>query len=461
MDYSAANTALWNIVVQFGIIAAAILLSNILRRKIAFFRKSLMPTAVLAGFILLILRSVGILRLDIAMLEMITYHGIAIGFIAMTLRVQKKDGSDRSGALIGAKSGALIVATYLVQGIVGMVICAILAWTFMPTLFKAAGVLLPMGYGQGPGQANNIGGTYEALGFVGGRSFGLSLAASGYLVACIVGVIVLNVLASKGRIKRVEHEELSGSVTIDTFQDKGEIPLSESLDKFSMQAALVVICYLVTYLFTWGVTSAIAAISESAAATVNSLLWGFNFIIASLVAILLKTLLSKMKRLNFMHRQYQNNYLLNRISGFAFDLMIIAGVASIELEDLSGLWLPFILLSVAGAVFTWLYLAWMCKKLYPNYYYEALMSMYGMLTGTISSGVLLLRELDPDYKTPAANNLVLGSSFGIAFGFPMLIFAGMAPKSDLLFYITIVICIIYWAALVIFIRKVGGKNKQK
>ena len=150
MDYSAANTALWNIVVQFGIIAAAILFANILRRKIPFFRKSLMPTAVLAGFVLLILRSVGILRLDLAMLEMITYHGIAIGFIAMTLRVQKKDGSDRSGALTGAKSGALIVATYLVQAIVGMVLCAILSWTVMPTLFKAAGVLLPMGYGQVP-----------------------------------------------------------------------------------------------------------------------------------------------------------------------------------------------------------------------------------------------------------------------------------------------------------------------
>ena len=26
--------------------------------------------------------------------------------------------------------------------------------------------------------------------------------------------------------------------------------------------------------------------------------------------------------------------------------------------------------------------------------------MYGMLTGTISSGVLLLREIDPDFDTP-------------------------------------------------------------
>lgn len=315
-----------------------------------------------------------------------------------------------------------------------------------------------MGYGQGPGQANNIGGAYEALGFAGGRSFGLSLSASGYLVACFVGVIALNILMKKGRFQRIAHEDISGSVTVDTFQDQGEMPLSESLDRFSMQVAMVTITYLITYLVTWGITAGITAVSPGLGNTVNSLLWGFNFIIGSLVAILVKLFLSRMKRLNFMARQYQNNYLLNRISGFAFDLMIIAGIASIRLEDLSGLWLPFILLSVAGAMATWLYLAWICKKLYPNYYYEGLMSMYGMLTGTISSGVLLLRELDPEYKTPAANNLVLGSSFGIGFGFPVLIVVGMAPKSDFMLYLVIGICFVYLALLLTFILKINVKN---
>ena len=462
MDYSAANSALWNILIQFGILAAAIIVANVLRRKIPFFRKSLMPTAVLAGFLLLILRSVGVLRLDGEMLEMITYHGIAIGFIAMSLRVQKKDAGDRSSALIGAKSGALIVSVYLVQAIVGTLVVLLLAWTVMPTLFKAAGILLPMGYGQGPGQANNIGGTYEGLGFAGGRSFGLSIAASGYLVACIVGVIMLNILAKKGKLQRIQHEEISGSVTVDTFQDQGEMPLSESLDRFSMQAAMVIFTYLLTFLLTWGITAGITAISPGAGKTVNSLLWGFNFIIGSLVAVLVKVFLSKMKRLRFMERQYQNNYLLNRISGFAFDLMIVAGIASIRLEDLSGLWLPFVLLSVVGAAATWSYLAFLCKKVYPDYYYEGLMSMYGMLTGTISSGVLLLREIDPEYTTPAANNLVLGSSFGIGFGFPVLLLVGMAPKGDVLLYAVMGICVVYLALLLFFILRAGkGKKAQK
>ena len=462
MDYSAANHALWNILIQFGFLAAAIIIANVLRRKIPFFRKSLMPTAVLAGFLLLILRSVGLIRLDGEMLEMITYHGIAIGFIAMSLRVQKKDASDRSSALVGAKSGALIVSVYLIQAIVGTVVVLLLAWTVMPSLFKAAGILLPMGYGQGPGQANNIGGTYESLGFAGGRSFGLSIAASGYLVACIVGVAVLNILVKRGKLQRIQHEELSGSVTVDTFQDQGEMPLSESLDRFSMQAAMVIFTYLLTFLLIWGLTAGITAVSPGAGKTVNSLLWGFNFIIGSLVAVLVKVFLSRMKRLHFMERQYQNNYLLNRISGFAFDLMIVAGIASIELADLSGLWLPFVLLSVAGAAATWFYLAWLCKKVYPGYYYEGLMSMYGMLTGTISSGVLLLREIDPEYNTPAANNLVLGSSFGIGFGFPVLILVGMAPKGDVMLYTVVGICVVYLAILLAFIFRVGkGKRAQK
>ena len=460
MDYSAANAALWNPLIQFGILAGAIIVANFLRRKIAVFRKSLMPTAVLAGFILLILRTAGVLRMDENLLEMITYHGIAIGFIAMSLRVQKQ-GGDRSSALIGAKSGALIVSVYLVQAIVGSIVVLALVWLAMPNLFKAAGILLPMGYGQGPGQANNIGGTYESLGFAGGRSFGLSLAASGYLVACIVGVVVLNVLVKAGKLKRIAHEELSGSVTVDTFQDQGEMPLSESLDRFSMQAALVIITYLLTYLLTRALTGGLGAISPGLGNTVNSLLWGFNFILGSLVAIIIKWFLSKMKRLNFMERQYQNNYLLNRVSGFAFDLMIVAGIASIRLEDLSGLWVPFLLLAVIGALATWLYLRWACKKIYPDYYYEGLMSMFGMLTGTISSGVLLLREIDPEYKTPAANNLVLGSSFGIGFGFPVLILVGMAPKSDALLYAVVGICVVYLAALLLFLLKAGTGKKKK
>jgi ESS family glutamate:Na+ symporter len=450
MDFSAANTALWDAIIQFGAIAAAILAANILRRRLAFVRDSLMPTAVLAGFIILILRSLGLFAMNLNVLEMITYHGIALGFVAMSLRVNRPT-SDRAGV----KSGALIVGAYLIQGVAGLAITITLGCTLMPDLFKAAGILLPMGFGQGPGQANNVGAAYEVLGFAGGRSFSLSIAASGYLVACVVGVVVLNVLVRRGEIRRVVHAETSGSVTVDAFQDKGEIPISESLDKFSVQAALVLFVYLLTYLVTRGLTAGVSAVSPAAGETVNPLLWGFNFIIGSALGILACAVMKRLRRANHMRRQYQNNYLLSRISGFCFDVMIVAGIASIEISALEKLWLPFFLMSVAGAAGTWLYLSKLCRKIYPGYYYEGLMSMYGMLTGTISSGILLLREIDPDYETPAANNLVLGSGFGIVFGAPVLLLIGLAPRSDLLCFATLGLCAAYFAILMVFVYRFG------
>ncbi len=460
MDYSAANTALWNPIIQIGIIAALILLANVLRRKIKFFRTTLMPTAVLAGFLLLGLRYTGLFPIDPVFLDKTTYHAIALGFIALTLRVPEKQTED--GALVGSKSGALIVATYMVQAFVGLVITVGLAYTVMPNLFKASGILLPMGYGQGPGQANNVGTTYESLGMVGGKSFGLSISAAGYLCACIIGVIYLAIVNRKGKVNRVANkDELSGSVTIDTFQSHNEIPISESVDKLSVQFALVAIVYFVTYLLTAGIVAVLNTLAPGVANTVSPLLWGFNFIVGSLIALICRSVFNRLRSAKLMNRQYQNNYLLSRISGLAFDVMIVAGIAAINFEDLTGYWLPFALMSVLGGIVTFIFLKIMCNKMYPEYPHEAFVSMFGMLTGTISSGVLLLREIDPELKTPASNNLITGSSFGIAFGIPVLLLVSFAAQSDTSVLITVGLVIAYLIALLIFIFNVGRRKAKK
>ena len=456
MDYSASNTALWNVIVQLGMIAGVILLGNFLRQKISFIRRSMMPVAVLGGFLLLIAKYTGILRLDGALMEMLVYHGIALGFIAMSLRVPpKREEGTRDHS--GLRSGAVIISTYMVQGVIGLLITLVLSYTVLPGLFKASGLLLPMGFGQGPGQANNVGSSYEALGFAGGRSFGLAVAAAGYLVACLVGVVILSILSRRGKLRTVSEGEVS-QPSLDFFQSKDEIPISSSIDKLSVQLAMVLIVYLATFLAAWGLTSGIAALSPGLANTLNPLIWGFNFIIGSALALLLRVLLEQGKKAGLIQRQYQNNFLLNRISGFFFDIMIVAGIASIDLADIRGLWLPFALMVLAGAALTWIHLRIVCRRAYPDYYYEGLISMYGMLTGTISSGVLLLREIDPNLETPAANNLITGSSFGILLGAPLLILVGLAPKSDLFCWLVVGLVVLYLAILYLLIFRLSRKK---
>ncbi len=246
MDFSAANAQLWNPIIQMGIIAGVILIANTLRRKVKFFAQSMMPTSVLAGFLLLALRSSGLVKMDLVFLETLTYHALALGFIAQSLRVPEKQPEDSD--LTGMKSGTLIVSTYMLQVVLGLAISLACAFTFKPDLFKASGILLAMGYGQGPGQANNVGSTYETMGMAGGRSFGLSLAAAGYLCAYIVGVLYLNILNRKGKVRRIqEKEQISGSVTTTTvFESENEIPVAESIDRLSVQAALIGLVYLLT-----------------------------------------------------------------------------------------------------------------------------------------------------------------------------------------------------------------------
>lgn len=458
MDFSAANTTLWGPVIQMGIIAGAILLANTLRRKVKFFQRSLMPTAVLAGFLLLLVRSLGIVEMDATFLEALTYHALALGFIAQSLRIPEKQADD--GSLTGMKSGALIVSTYMLQVVLGLAISVGLALVLRPDSFPAAGVLLAMAYGQGPGQANNVGVTYEAMGMLGGKSFGLSLAASGYLCACVVGVIYLNVLHRRGSLHRAQAVNVvSGSVTTTTvFEHENEIPVAESVDRLSVQAALIGLVYLLTYLFTAGLVWLLETVAPGLARIVSSLLWGFNFIVGSMVAMLCRSVIGGLRKAKIMNRQYQNNYLLSRLSGLCFDLMIAAGIAGIEIKDLAGNWLPFLLMATAGGVGTFLYLRWICKKLYPGYHHEGFLSMYGMLTGTISSGVLLLRELDPEFKTPASNNLILGSSFGIAFGFPLLLLVNFAAESLMNAVLTLAIAAAYMGVLLLVIFKVRKRK---
>ncbi|MCL2208884.1 MAG: hypothetical protein FWB89_01845 [Treponema sp.] len=461
MNFTMDNINLWNFMLQMGIIASILIAANIIRRKVPFIRKALMPTAVIAGFLALGVRLTGVLRMDTALFEMITYHTIAIGFIALSLIIPKKE-KNYSKLVTGSKSGALIVGGYLVQGILGLVISIGLAYTIRPDMFKAAGILLAIGFGQGPGQANNIGGIYEnSFGFLGGKSFALSIAAMGFLVACTVGVIYLNILRRKGVLAKYNSSEITNeNFTIEDFQDENEIPVSESIDKFSLQIAFILMVYLATWLLSSGLTLMLKATGSNFAISLIDIIWGFNFIFGALLAVALRGIIRLGHNIGWVNRQYQNNYLLARISGFAFDLMIVCGICIIDFQKLAGLWLPFILMCIAGTFGTLFYHKIMCKKLYPNYYYEGFISMFGMQTGVISSGILLLREIDPKFETPAATNLVLGSSFAIGFGIPMLLLVNMAPMSDLFVFITLGCCLGYFLILLAYMLLLKSRKEK-
>ena len=286
-----------------------------------------------------------------------------------------------------------------------------------------------MGYGQGTGQALNIGNIFETFGFENGSSFGLAIAAIGFLVACIVGVIYLNILKRQGKLK-VQEQRIADNKLDNNIYAEDEAPLNESVDKLTMQFAFVIGIYILTYLLILGLsTLSVNYLGNFGVKTIKPLLWGFNFLFGSIIAFVVKIIISKLKKDKIMTHSYVNDYMMGRISGLAFDVMIVSGIAAIDWENLKGLLWPLLIICTFGGIATFLYLKFICKKIYPDYEYEGFFSMFGMLTGTASTGMILLREIDPNFETPAASNLVLQQVPAIAFGAPILLVMSFAAES--------------------------------
>ena len=429
-DYS-----VWSGVNLIGVLLLSLLFANVLKRKIPWLNASLVPTSVLGGAVLLVLSGLyklfcGNVMFDTAFfggngmanLEIITYHALALGFIASTLKAAKGKLSRKRTVEI-FNTGVTTVATYLLQGVVGMGITLLLAKTLMPDFFPAAGLLLPFGYGQGTGQALNYGTIYENdWGFVGGKSFGLTIAALGFLSASIGGVIHLNILKKKKKIQTAGGDE--GAIVAEDIQQKDEIPMLGSMDKLTVQVAFVIISYLVAYLLMFVLGNLLPGM--------KSVIYGFNFLLGVLAATLVKAVLNLLRKSGLMHRQYLNDFLMTRISNFCFDIMVVAGIAAIRLGILELYWGPILILGVVGLALTYWFERFVAVRLFPEYAEEQFLMMYGMLTGTASTGTVLLREIDGEFQTPAADNMVYQNFPAIVFGFPIMLLATLAPKKPLL-----------------------------
>ncbi|MBO5403263.1 MAG: hypothetical protein J6A85_08850 [Clostridia bacterium] len=291
--------------------------------------------------------------------------------------------------------------------------------------FSSAGVLLAFGYGQGTGQAMNYGGIYENdFGFVGGKSFGLTIAALGFLSASIGGVIHLNIMRRKGKIFNKSTE---GAISQKQIQSENEIPMQESIDKMTVQIALIAVSYLFAYLLMLLLGNLIPGM--------KSVIYGFNFLLGVLAATLVKLVLNFLCKKRIVKRQYTNDFLLTRAGNFFFDIMVVAGIAAIRLDMLEKYWGVILIIGISGLVVTYAYNRLVAKTLFGDYVEEQFLAMYGMLTGTASTGIILLREIDGDFVSPASDNLVYQNFPAIVFGFPLMLLATLAPKKPILTFI--------------------------
>ena len=119
-------------------------------------------------------------------------------------------------------------------------------------------------------------------------------------------------------------------------------------------------------------------------------------------------------------------------------------------------------MTVFGALATFVFIRFVCRGFHKEYKYEQFFGMYGMLTGTASTGIILLREIDPNFETPASDNMVYQNLPAIIFGFPMLMIIKDAVKSreNALAVLGILFGYLAFLLILLFRRQIFKKRKK-
>ncbi len=438
----------WSFFIHLGIISLALLLGTLIRSKVKFFQKFLIPNALTAGFILLIFYnyigpSLGLVGED---LGSVVYHLLNLSFIAMSLRKsgRKNKGKHIAGTALGLLSG------YAIQATLGIVLTFLFIFTIYPNLFPSFGFFIPLGLAMGPGQAYAIGSGWEEFGFEGAGSLGLTFAAIGFVWASFGGFYLINKGIRKGWLKPEEAKAKDKlEVKKGIFPRGSELPVgslltteTEAIESMAYNLGYIFFTYLVTYLFLKGITFLLSMVGDTGRdLAVN--LWGIAFIFCGIFSLLVKKIITALKIDHSI-----DNGTLNRFGGAAVDFMVAASFGAISIVIVSSYWVPILVMSSIGGILTFVMVPWMCSRMFDEHQFHRMLIIYGASTGTLSSGLVLLRVIDPQFETPTVSDYMYASALVFVLAIPLILMINMPAYgyrsgNPIWYWISFGICVAY------------------
>jgi ESS family glutamate:Na+ symporter len=187
-------------------------------------------------------------------------------------------------------------------------------------------------------------------------------------------------------------------------------------------------------------------------------LWGITFIFASMIAVAVKWLF-----LVFGIDFTIDNRHLNRIAGTSVDIMVAASIGAISLVIIGRYWLPIMVMGILGGTVTAVSLFWLSSRLFRDHVFYRAILIFGAMTGTLPTGLALLRVIDPEFETPAASDYMYAVGivffFAIPFIFSMNFPAyGYSTGNSIYYWITVCVYISYLIFVLVAFRIIAGKG---
>ena len=384
----------FELLLAFAVMGACLWAGSFLRAKVAFLRKFMVPSSLIGGILGLICFNLGWLPASGEMFQALAYHLFIISFIAIGLTSAEKAGDQKLGRQIFRGAGWMgIINTFSMctQILIGLLLCWLLGF-FGFNLHEKFGYMLCLGFTQGPGQALSIGRQFEIeAGFAHGVDIGLAFKFMGYFFA-FLGVPLANWGIKKGYTAAgtreiPEHVWRGLHREGEEMEEAGRLPMHPgNIDSLAFQFGAVGVAYGLTYLIYFLLGKVLADITS---------LWAFFFAVALIVSFLMKIVMGKLKVFYLIDQGLQR-----RVCGWSVDFLMVATIIPISLPVVREYLFPLMLLSVVAGVWTFAFCFYFGRRISPLGF-ERMLVQYGTNTGTINNSLLLLRIVDPEFRTTA------------------------------------------------------------
>ncbi|SFD87079.1 glutamate:Na+ symporter, ESS family [Lentibacillus persicus] len=390
--------------IAFGLASIMLCIGLIIRTKVPFISKMLVPASVVGGVIGLVVMNTGLITaVDSQMYVDIVTLLFTVTFISIGLTSNPKSQSSESVGKSIAKGsiglGFLWNLVYALTPAVGaLIIIGIGGFFKMAPIY---GLLIPFAFTQGPGQSATFGGIMEQqYGIANAATVGVTFAALGFLLCFLVGVPLARYGIKKGLAKNMGTNKIEGFVKRGYYvkNDKreslgNETMFSGNIDTMTFHFAIIGVCFLIAL----GMAEIVSFIPA-----IGSTFSGMLFIYGMLAGYLVKFVMKKLRIENMLDNTFQS-----KITGWSTDYLIVASFMAVPFSVIGNWMIPILIVSIVVMILSVMISIYFGQRMGGDNDFERTVGLYGTVTGTVPSGIALVRIIDPSLRTSTAVELGL------------------------------------------------------
>ena len=386
----------WTILVDAGLIGLLLIIGAGLRAVIRPIQSLMIPASVIAGILGLILGPQVLGWLPFSD-QLSTYSSVLIAVVFAAVAMTDDFDVRKLNRNVGgfAAHGVLM---YSLQVAVGMAVVLLV----LQPLFDAPdslGVIIFAGWAGGYGTAAAMGDAFsETSPEIASLAF--TSATVGIIIGIVGGLIRARIAARRGHVQAfrsissLPEEERTGVLRhVNKRPSIGQhTHTGSSIESLGFQTSVVVMIAAVAY----GLSLVIANFWPDLAVPV--------FVLAFLTGLVVRAAMAKGRVAKYIDKST-----LQSISGTATDVLIVAGIASIQPQIVADFGIELILMFIVGLALTLFLGLWVAPRLMHHGWFERSLFTWGWSTGAVATGIAMLRVVDPQLKSGTLED------FGIAY----------------------------------------------